>query len=521
MRNLTAGNKMNFTIFAFIVLVILLILAGAVFIVLKNGKTEYEVSSSICTYDSNLNYIELGSDGVVTKKWTGGYYLTENDTKEEYNLGNYSVVYDKNRNAVSLFGDFYQVFEGGNVNKLTDYNTITGTNECKFFKIEDRKYLIIAPNIENNTGSLSAKNYLLVTVDKLGNAQLLNNEINAKTIKEMIISTSDFDFDVANEKLVYKQEQASINLKKILGSTNEYVQVAKEEKEENTEENNEAQNTTVSQVGGNNYSSTTNNNNSSTTTIISGNAQNNTNTGNVQQGTKIDTTWVDRLNSWIKDVAAGFDSIYNGNSGKKDDTILARSIKLNSLNSGVSYIDVNYSVTDPENKYNVVYLRVSGENIEPYNISLDKSNTSYRITGLMPNSNYYVEMGYKTIFSDANVDEQVEDMMTTRTKAPTESLKITKITTDNIYYTLNIDSQYVYDSGAKIAVYVNNEAVAYDTINLSSSALEKAAAGGYTGSFKIPQEYKTTNGSIKLELQDTMYNGKQVDQYLGAKIINY
>ncbi len=69
----------------------------------------------------------------------------------------------------------------------------------------------------------------MVIIDKLGNALLLNNEINAKTINEMIISTDEFSFDVANESLVYDNE--NIDLKKIIGSTNEHV---KQEKENET-----------------------------------------------------------------------------------------------------------------------------------------------------------------------------------------------------------------------------------------------------------------------------------------------
>ena len=47
MRNLTAGNKMNFTIFAFIVLIILIILCIAVVTVLRTDKEEYQVSNSM------------------------------------------------------------------------------------------------------------------------------------------------------------------------------------------------------------------------------------------------------------------------------------------------------------------------------------------------------------------------------------------------------------------------------------------------------------------------------------------
>ena len=200
---------------------------------------------------------------------------------------------------------------------------------------------------------------------------------------------------------------------------------------------------------------------------------------------------------------------------------IARSIKLNSLSSGVTYIDVNYSVTDPESKYNVVYLRVSGDNITPYNISLDKSNTSYRVTGLSPNTNYYIEMGYKTIFADASVDEMIEDTMVTRTKSPVESLKITRVSTDKVYYSLKLDSEFVYDSGAEIAIYVNNQETADNIITLTSSELEQAGVNGYTGSFAIPNEYKTSNGAIKIELQNLNYNGQEINKYLSSKIINY
>ena len=46
-------------------------------------------------------------------------------------------------------------------------------------------------------------------MDKLGNALLLNNEINAKTIKQMVISTPDYDFDVGNEVLLFGKDNSS------------------------------------------------------------------------------------------------------------------------------------------------------------------------------------------------------------------------------------------------------------------------------------------------------------------------
>ena len=218
MRNLTSGNKMNFIIFALIILIILIILCVAVIMTLRTEKEEYQVSSTASIYDKDYNYIELENDAKISKKWTGNYYLKENNTKKEYNLGNYAIAFDKNKKALDLYGNFYQVLKGGDVSKISGYNNVNGNVQSLFYKIDDRKYLIVSKNIKNDTGSLSTQNYLIVIIDKIGNALLLNNEINAKTINQMIISADDFSFDVANEKLMYNDE--AIDLKKIIGSTN-------------------------------------------------------------------------------------------------------------------------------------------------------------------------------------------------------------------------------------------------------------------------------------------------------------
>lgn len=520
MRNLTSGNKINFTIFALIVLIILIILCTAVIMVVRTDKEEYPVSNTMSIYDKDYNYIELENDAKIFKKWTGNYYLKEDTTKKEYNLGGYAIAFDKNKKTLDLYGNFYQVLKGGDISKISGINTVSGNVQSQFYKIDDRKYLIAARNITNDTGSLSTQSYLIIIIDKLGNALLLNNKINAKTINEMIISTDDFKFDVANEILTYNDE--NINLKKIIGSTNEYV---KREEENTTEGQNEVVNETevgqVENAAGEGQittsattTTTTTQNDNNKTTIIQNGANNNNNN-------KQDTSWVGSLNNWIQKVAAGFQSIYNGNSGKKDEASLTKSIALNSLSVGTTSLDINYAITDPENKYNVVYAIVS-DGTKQTSISLDKNATSYKVTGLEPNTNYSVEIGYKVIYSDSSVDEKVEDTMTVRTKAPTESLEITKVSTDKIYYTLKLDSNFVYDKGAKIIVYLNdtNEDTK-SSITLTEANLEKAASSGYSGSFIIPDEYKIKGSSIKIKLENTKYNGAEVNTNLTAKIINY
>lgn len=533
MRNLTSGNKMNFTIFAFIVVVILVILICAVVIVLKNGKEEYEVQSSSCIYDSSYNYIDLENDGTISKKWTGNYYLKENITKKDYKLGDYVVNYDKNRKTVDLIGTFYQVLRGGDVSKISGNNTVNGAVDNKFYKIDDRKYLIVAKNIKNETGSLSTQNYLIIIMDKLGNCLLLNNEINAKTINEMIISTGTFDFDVANEVLKFNDE--AINLKKILGSTNEYTKSeSKIPEDENVVAENEVkeENIVTADAGVTQQPSTststttttttTTTNNGTTTIIQNGNSETGTTSNsNNNSNTKTDNSWVGALNNWIQNVASGFQSIYNGSSGSKknEEANLNKSIALNSLSAGTTHLDINYTVTDPENKYNVVYATVS-DGVDTYNISLDKNATTYRLTGLKPNTNYTAEIGYKIVYADSTTTETVEDTMTVRTTTPSESLKITKVSTSKVYYTLKLDSNFVYDAGAKLKVYLN-DTEEYLEINLTNNNLEKAASSGYSGSFSIPAKYKNSEASIKIVLEDTKYNGNTINTNLIAKIVNY
>ena len=573
MRNLTAGNKMNFTMFIFIVLIIIFMIIFAVINGLKNTKEKFEISSVSAVYDYKSNYIELENDALISKKWTGNYYLKEDITKKEYKLGDYSVSYDKNKKTIELFGTFYEVKKGGDISKVLEHNFINSTMQNRFYKINDRKYLIIGKNIKNNTGSLSTENYLIVILDKSGNALLLNNEINAKTINEMIISTDDFEFDVANEILKYNDE--IINLKKIIGSSNQYVQqvAKKDEADDDDNEENRIQNNTEKngQIQSNNQQIITTSTNTTSTTIsktaslpgtekvyeqldeeknindnntqksntkendtnqnsvnhnnssennTNENVSNNNTIGNKenQNNNDQDLTWIETLNTWMSEVAAGFKNITSPKNEKTEGK-LSKNISLNSLNAGTTFIDVDYTITDPENQYNVVYIIITGDNyVKTY--SLDKNANTYRITELEPNNNYILEMGYKIIYSDSSVEEVKQDMMTTRTLLPQEELKITRVSLNKIYYTLKLDKDYVYDNGCKIKAYLNDTSLIFEQ-TLKESELEKAAVSGYSYNFEIPQGYKEKNAEIKIVLEDTYMNEKAVTNNLSAKIVNY
>ncbi len=165
-----------------------------------------------------------------------------------YLLGTNGIIYNPSKDIMQLYGKYYEVTSSGEDNVVVyEDETVIRTTESKFLKIADRKYLIIDPVIKTENGSLNTKNYLIVELDKMGNATLLNNEVNLKTFEPTTIITSNFTFDIANEQLTISDQ--IIDLKKIIGSTNQYVKP--EEKPSDGEDNNPSDNNQGNNSGNN------------------------------------------------------------------------------------------------------------------------------------------------------------------------------------------------------------------------------------------------------------------------------
>ena len=67
--------------------------------------------------------------------------------------------------------------------------------DTKFYKIADREYLLVDRQIVSADNSINADNYLLVELDKMGNAKLTNNKLNLKTITPTVLATSKYTFE--------------------------------------------------------------------------------------------------------------------------------------------------------------------------------------------------------------------------------------------------------------------------------------------------------------------------------------
>lgn len=481
MRKLTAGNKVNFTVFAVIIIVIIVLLIVFLMQTLKADKQIYQIEPNNFLYDSEYNPIEIEETATMRLEWDGNYHI-ETQNKEKYNAGKQVVIYNTSSAELNLYGKMYQVFQDSTVETLSGNHQITDYQEDQFYKLADRKYMIVSNQIRNETSTVSTKRYLLIVLDKAGNTLLLNNELNAKTIKPMIIETPSFKFDVANEKLIFGENE--IDLKKIIGSTNEYKEVKTAKQEENNETENNTENNPAN--GGTTSSTTQTTQNSETTQIINGGI------GGINNGGQGNNSSID---------------MGNGEDGNQ--TPLDKSISLRSIAPTSSTLIVNYNIIDPEGKYQTVYLTIDGDVSKT--IALDKAQNKYTVTGLTPNTEYQVTMSSREIQSDGSIQQNIEDSLTVRTSKINSTIAITRVGINKLYFHFKMDPNYAFDS-ANVALYVDGSKVATMPVNIEQAT----KTSGWTSRFSY--DY---GSEITIKIEDAVYNGSKINVDIQAKIKNY
>lgn len=490
MRSLAAGNKKRFAIFAIIIIIIIILLITCLRLALNHEVEEYRIESNVTLYDSEYEPLQPEEAGTITKKWDGNYYLTLDNTNETYKLNPEVVSYNGNNSQVTLYGDVFKVLLDGQVEKYSKDTTIRNTSEDAFYKIADRQYLMISNSIKNESGSISTSKYLYIIIDKSGNTLLLNNEIYARTINPIVLSTSSYRFDIANEKLIVGNEE--INLKDIIGSTNEYV-----EKEE--EKDMDWQNLIPEYNGGTSGNGSDN----------SGNGQNAdgsviNNQGGAQSGTNSGTSG---------NAGNGGDTIINNSNSSTNQTPLSKSVSLRGAIATSSYIDIEYAVQDPQNRYQTVYAFVEAVGYEN-TIALDKNATTYRLTDLEPNTEYKITLGYKEITEDNEVVDNIEDVLSVRTTKINASIDITRVGTGSkkVYFNLKLDQNYAFDY-AKIALYVDGVKESDMDVNLTQAVK--------TDGWSDVLTYENYGSEITVQLEGTSHDGSVVNTNIQAKYRNY
>ena len=317
----------------------------------------------------------------------------------------------------------------------------------------------------------------------------MNNEINIKTINEMILDCGKFKFDIANEKLIFDKNE--IDLKKIGGSTNEYVKPEKTEEEKKKE--NEVKQLTEQDL-------------KKLESEIAAKIKENTSAIN----TRFDNSTGSITNA-ITDITATVNTVTDQVISQKN---YYKMVKLISISSGVNYLDVNYYISDPTNEYSQIFLKVVDDkgNTNTYNIN--KSDTTYRIMDLIPDQEYTVSLCYNySVLSELGTiqKEETADVIKYKTHNPQYEIKITKITKNKIHFNFKADPTYTIESG-KIVLYIDGQEIGNKEIDIKEAVKNE----GFTSYI----EY-TDQGNIGiLKLENAIYNEEISELDVQTKFIN-
>lgn len=480
MRKYDSKNKRNIGIIVVICLIFAIIFSYFLIKEINLSKIKYTLDTGSILFDNDKNSILLNSAGIIKKKWNKNYYLTYNE--EKYKLGSHVISYNNSEVSLTLYGEFYEVNASSEVNITSEETKLNNLGISRFYKLADRKYLVVDLAIKTSDELLKTKNYLIIELDKQGNAILYNNDVNVKSFSETKIITSLYTFDIANELLIY--EDNTIDLKEILGTTNEYKKDDKDTTNNGTKDDDNTNLGNDSNTGNNNGNGGTTNGNGT------GNNQNgNNNVGNNNANTNTNQ-------SGVTTIEPGTDKSENEIINETSYTSIIK------ITPSINNILVDYVVYDKLNEYLSVFVEIrSNEGVKT--VYLSKATTSVNINNLLPNTTYELTFKY-THLSDTLVKEEVIDKHTVTTKFPEVSLSLTKTTSKNIYY--NITSSYQIDS-AVLRLYINNEKQSIE-LPINSSNL--------SGSINISNLSIKNNSIVTLQLENITISSVKSD-----KIVSY
>lgn len=434
-REYNLKNKINFVVIG--VLSILIIIIFSLFIIkfVSIKKVEYSLNKGTVLFDVDYNKLNIDKSVIMKLKWNGNYYISSenNDTI----LGRRVVAYNELTKNLDLYGKYYEILSNGEVNIDKDITNINTQSESKFYKLEDRKYLLVDRSIRSSDGALDTSNYLIVELDKQGNALLLNNEVHYKTLSEAIINTSSYSFDVANEILSFGEDK--IDLKQIIGSSNQY------KPSDSTSDGTDGNGGT----GGNGGSG-----NGSGSGSGSGNGSGIGGNGTGGNG----------------GTATGDNGVINNGETGDDVVIKKKKTSVLSVSPSIDSISVDYFVYDPNDEYKSVYVIVS-DGVNSNTVYLSKSNTNIILNGLKMGTKYNLKFMFSYLDNEGKMLSDSFSEIDASTVYPSYQVSLVKISkvSNELSYRISLDSRYTIDK-ANVSLIIDDVVVDSKSVSVSENA---------------------------------------------------
>lgn len=424
-RKYDVKNKRSFIIILILSVVIVGIFSLFIYKYSKISKIQFAIEPGSVLQDIDKNYISIDDDAILKIRWSGNYYLIYDD--EKINLGKKVIVYNEITGSMKLYGTFYEISSDGKITEYKDENVLDNTTKAKFYKLDDREYLLVDSKINSADGSIQTNNYLLVELDKAGNAKLSNNKINLKTISPTILVTSEYTFDIANEILTFGNFK--IDLKKIIGSTNQYAPEKNDGGEGGTGTGDGTGTGSGSGTGTGSGSGTGNGSGTGTGTGTGGGLGEGFGTG-------------------VGDVINNND---NGNVNDMEEIKdKSKTTSVVRIVEGLTQIDVDYVVYDPYNEYTSLYLEVMQDGAVKNVVYLSKTDTHVTLSDLTPDTDYKLNFIYTTVAKNQVTGESYNvaeyfGVFDLKTKMPEYEISIYKVSTFAGELKCKIDLQDDFD----------------------------------------------------------------------------
>lgn len=460
-RKLNYKARRALSIFTILIVVAFGGFGYGVYTAMAGQQTEYPVSAAAAVYDTSANKISMTSGGTVSRTWSGEWKLKLEDGSS-HKLGENTVIFDDGK--IKVLGGGYKIVDENTVERISSYAEVDSSDGAVFYKLADRRYLLVADNIIDNEELVQTKGYLYVVMDKAGNALLLNNEMCAKTLNATILDTGEYTFDIANEILY--MGLADIDCKKVIGTSNEYdkdtdVTILREKAKEREEKG---------------YTS----NPEEVVLDLSGGKGGTGGTAG---------------NGGIGGVG-GIGGIggQGGDSTLPNVTEARITMNMYSIVPNNTSLTIYYNVNDPYGQLGDVYFKLTnmanqGAGAKTYPADIDGNQKT--IYNLEPNTKYKIE------FCEG-MTNTVKDTQYAITSQEDAKLVVTGMSRNHINFSLTTSQQMKYGNSTSVQLKSGGNIIGRP-LEIPYNELSAAAYVGYSGSF-IGLDLGTADSVITLEL---------------------